>query len=123
MPNHRTQISMQYGAKYVLDKIDATDYTGYTDLISTELRYDITSKWDIGTHASVLNSWKSKVHVFGVGASVGYRVMENSWLSVGYNVLGFNDGDFNDAQFRAKGVYATIRVKFDQDTLKLAKLK
>ena len=45
--------------------------------------------------------------------------MDNTWLSVGYKVKGLNDKDFDGAEYRAKGLYATIRVKFDQDTLKL----
>lgn len=119
MPNRRTQLSLEYGSKFVLDAIDNTDYRGYTDLTAAELRYDLTSNCDIGVHGSVLNSWSSNVHLIGAGASAGYRIMDNSWLSVGYNFMGFNDKDFGAAEYRAKGVYATIRVKFDQDTLKL----
>jgi uncharacterized repeat protein (TIGR01451 family) len=121
MPNRRTQLSLLYGAKYVADSIDGEDYQGYTDIAAAELRYDITNNWDIGLHASVLNSWNSNIHVFGAGASVGYRVMDNSWLSVGYNFMGQNDGDFTGAEYRAKGAYATLRVKFDQESLKLNK--
>ncbi len=119
IPNRRTQLSLQYGNKYVLDTIDSQEYKGYTDIASAELRYDISSRWDVGVRGSVLNSWNSGVHVFGAGASVGYRVMDNTWLSVGYNVKGLNDNDFDGAEYRAEGLYATIRVKFDQDTLKL----
>ncbi len=119
IPNRRTQLSLQYGNKYVLDTIDSQEYKGYTDIASAELRYDVSSRWDVGVRGSVLNSWNSGVHVFSAGASVGYRVMDNTWLSVGYNIKGLNDKDFDGAEYRAKGVYATIRVKFDQDTLKL----
>ncbi|MBC7756329.1 MAG: DUF11 domain-containing protein [Bdellovibrio sp.] len=123
IPNRRTQLSLQYGNKYVLDTIDSQEYKGYTDIASAELRYDVSSRWDVGLHGSVLNSWNSGVHVFGAGASVGYRLMDNTWLSVGYNVKGLNDKDFDGAEYRAKGVYATIRIKFDQDTLKLNEKK
>ena len=119
IPNRRTQLSLQYGNKYVLDTIDGEEYKGYTDIASAELRYDLSSRWDVGIHGSLLNSWNSGVHVFGAGASVGYRVMDNTWVSVGYNAKGLNDNDFDGAEYRAKGVYATIRVKFDQDTLNL----
>jgi hypothetical protein len=121
MPNRRTQLSLLYGAKYVEDSIDGEGYQGYTDIAAAELRYDINKNWDIGLHASVLNSWNSNLHVFGAGASVGYRVMDNSWVSVGYNFMGQNDADFNGAEYRAKGAYATLRVKVDQDSLKLNK--
>ena len=119
IPNRRTQLSLQYGNKYVSDTIDSQEYKGYTDIASSELRYDVSSRWDVGLHGSLLNSWNNGVHVFSAGASVGYRVIDNTWLSVGYNIKGLNDKDFDGAEFRAKGLYATIRVKFDQDTLKL----
>jgi outer membrane protein OmpA-like peptidoglycan-associated protein len=110
---------LQYGAKYVLDHIDNTDYKGYTDLISAEIRRDLNKDWDVGSHASILNSWSSNVHRYALGASIGYRLMENSWLNVGYNLAGFNDGDFSGAEYRVKGPYVSLSIKFDQDTLKL----
>ena len=123
IPNRRTQLSLQYGSKYVMDTIDNQQYSGYTDIAAAELRYDLSSRWDIGVHGSLLNSYGSDVHLFSAGASVGYRVMDNTWVSVGYNTKGLNDSDFDGAEYRAKGVYATIRIKFDQDTLTLNERK
>jgi len=51
--------------------------------------------------------------------SVGYRVMDNTWVSVGYNFAGFMDADFAGAEYRAKGAYVNLRVRFDQDTFDL----
>lgn len=121
MPNRRTQIAMQYGAKYVFDTIDGTGYSGYTDLIGFELRRDLNQDWDIGLHGSVLHTWGNGEFDFGLGASVGYKLMENTWVSVGYNVLGYEDADFSGAEYRAKGFYAALRMKVDQDTLGLNK--
>ena len=119
MPNRRTQIAMQYGAKYVFDTIDGRGYDGYTDLIGLEVRRDIDQNWEIGLHGSVLHSWKGGQLDFGLGASLGYKLMENTWISVGYNLLGFEDADFSGAQYRSKGFYVALRMKFDQDTLGL----
>ncbi len=47
--------------------------------------------------------------------------MENTWIAAGYNVLGFNDRDFAGAEYRAKGFFLSVRIKFDQDTLGLNK--
>ncbi len=121
MPNRRTQIALQYGAKYVFDTIDGVGYDGYTDLIGVEVRRDLGQDWDIGLHGSVLHTWNGGQFDFSLGASVGYKLMENTWVSVGYNVLGFTDNDFTGAEYRAKGFYAAMRVKFDQDTLGLNK--
>ncbi|MGB4811573.1 MAG: hypothetical protein WBP13_03700 [Methylophilaceae bacterium] len=119
MPNRKTQLAMQYGAKYVLDSIDNEDYSGYTDLLGAELRYDIDAKWDLGVRGDMLRTWKSGQKSFAYGASLGYNLMENTWVSVGYNLKGFADSDFSGAEFRTKGLYFNFRMKFDQDTFGL----
>ncbi len=119
MMGNRTQTALQYGSKYVLDNIDGVDYSGYTDLIGAEVRRDIEEDWDVGAHISMLHSWSAAAMSYGLGASLGYKLVENAWLVVGYNFLGFSDGDFSGAGYRAQGPYITLRMKIDQDTLKL----
>jgi len=117
-PNQQTQISLQYGAKYVNDTIDDIDYSGYTDLMGLEGRYDITKKWDIGLRGRALHSWDVDQFKYGTGASVGYNFVKNVWLSVGYNFTGFRDRDFSRADFTAEGPFVKFRMKFDQGTAK-----
>ena len=121
MPSRHTQIALQYGSKYVLETIDSTDYKGYTDLVGVEIRHDITRRWDIGTFGSMMRSVNSGVRNYAAGASVGYKVVDNMWLSMGYNVRGMDDRDFADASYRARGAYITLRMKVDQDTFGLNK--
>lgn len=119
VPVRHTQIALQYGSKYVLDTIDAVDYSGYTDLIGAEARHDLNQDWDVGVHGSAMRSWHAGVNSYGVGASVGYKVMDNVWGAIGYNMRGMNDRDFAGANYRAKGPYLTLRMKVDQDTFGL----
>jgi len=119
MPTRHTQISLQYGIKYVRDTIDAAAYKGVTDLIGVEARRDLGDRWDVGVHAGMLRSWESGARDYHLGVSVGYKLADNTWLSVGYNQRGFLDADFSGAQYRARGVQVNIRIKFDQDSLGL----
>ena len=119
MMNRHTQLSLQYGAKYVLDNIEGVDYKGYTDLFGTELRYDLSEDWDIGGFASMMRSLNAGVKSYGLGASLGYKLMDNTWLSMGYNMRGMLDRDFAGAGYRNKGPFVTLRMKIDQDTLGL----
>jgi uncharacterized repeat protein (TIGR01451 family) len=118
-PDLQTQWSFQYGSKYVFDRLDGADYSGYTDLMAVEVRRDLGRRFDAGLSAAGLHSWRSDVIDYSAGVSVGYRVMDNTWFAVGYNVTGFKDRDFAGAEYRAKGLYFSIRAKFDQDTLGL----
>lgn len=122
LPSVRTQWSFQYAGKYVFDTIDGTAYKGYTDLIAAEVRRDILPDfpaWDVGAHAARLYSHGSRTQNLSAGVSIGYKLFNNAWVSVGYNLLGFNDSDFIGANYRSKGAYLTLRMKVDQDSLSL----
>lgn len=115
-PQARLQLALQYGAKYVLDTIDGDSYAGYTDLTGIEARYALTARWDFGLQASLLHSWQADQFDHRVGLSVGYTLVKNTWLSLGYNLTGFRDEDFSEADYTARGPFVKFRVKFDQQT-------
>jgi hypothetical protein len=119
-PDKKTQISLQYGAKYVMETMDGNDYSGYTDLVGIEGRYDLTKDWDIGLRVNLLHSWGSSQMQYGSGLSVGYNIVRNAWISLGYNITGFTDKDFSAADYTAKGPFIRFRFKFDQNSVKEA---
>ena len=51
---------------------------------------------------------------YGAAVSVGFTMAKNFWLSVGYNLAGFQDRDFSKADFTAEGPFIKLRMKFDQ---------
>ena len=118
--NRQWQSSFYYGLKYVRENFDGDRYDGYTDMLAVEARYNITSKWDIGVHGAVLHSWNSNQFDYSLGADIGYLVMTNAWVSAGYNLVGFEDDDFSDANYTAEGPYVRFRMKFDQQSVKEA---
>ncbi len=54
---------------------------------------------------------------WSAGPSLGFTPFKNGWLSVGWNVAGFHDRDFEDARYTRSGPYVTMRLKFDQLSL------
>jgi hypothetical protein len=112
------QLSLHYGAKYVIETIDGSGYSGYTDLLGLEGRYDISKDWDIGLQGSVLHSWNAGQLDYSEGISVGYNLMQNAWVSLGYNLTGFADKDFSQSEFTAQGPYVRFRFKFDQESVR-----
>jgi len=117
-PDDKTEISLLYGAKYALETIDGADYSGFTDVVGVEGRYDLTKKWDIGLRGSALHSWNSGQISYSTGPSVGYNLFKNAWVSLGYNVVGFTDRDFSAADYTAQGPFIRFRFKFDQNSVK-----
>lgn len=118
-PNARTQVAMQFGGKFVREMLEGDVASGFTHLLGVEARHDVTDKWDIGVHAGTLYAWSTHSRSSHLGLSVGYRMAANTWVTVGYNHLGFDDRDFAGAEYRARGLYVNMRVKFDQDTFDL----
>ena len=90
----KKQLAIQYGLKYVSEEIDGDNYNGFTDLIGIEYRYDIDTRMDIGARGAVLHTWNSSQFDYSTGLSVGFNLLTNTWLSIGYNFLGFQDSDF-----------------------------
>jgi uncharacterized repeat protein (TIGR01451 family) len=109
------ELSLQYGTKYVFDKIDEFEFDGWVHLAGVDARYDITKKIDIGVQTSML--FANSNSDIGIGAYVGYNVFDAAWLTIGYNYSGFRDSDFNLQTYRNDGFYAKLRMRFDQKTL------
>ena len=116
MFNRRNQLTMHYGYKYTIDTIDAVQYDGSTHFLGSEYRYDFRKNWDMGVHASALQSELGSNMEYSYGVSIGYSFAKNTWLSVGYNFDGFDDEDFAAAGYTADGVYIKIRFGFDHNT-------
>ena len=116
-PNDDAQLSLQLGFKYVVEDIDGDEYSGNTGLVGVEFRHDLGAKWDVGVRGAILISMESNLYRYSAGMSVGYNVMQNMWVSLGYNFIGFEDDDFVGADYTAKGPFLKLRMKFDQDLL------
>jgi len=114
----RYQLSLYYGSKYARFAFDTGSYTGYSDLIGGEFRYDLKPKWDVGFLASREHSYAAGVVQYSYGIETGWQAATNTWVSLGYNFSGFYDQDFTGNHYTAKGVFLRFRFKFDQDTVK-----
>jgi uncharacterized repeat protein (TIGR01451 family) len=112
------QLSLQYAFKYVRSEFDGDGYSGYTDLTGIDYRRGLSERWDVGANASIYHSYQSQVLDYGLGLDVGYNFGRNMWLTLGYNLLGFDDSDFAAARYTAAGPFLRFSIKTDQRLLK-----
>lgn len=117
MVTDRWQLTTNYGVKYTDITLAGDDYSSWTHLLGAETRYDITPRIDIGLHGSVLMTDGGSARSYSWGPSIGFSPVDNSWISLGYNVQGFKDDDFEAAEYAEEGFYLKVRLKFDQDSL------
>ncbi len=112
----RAQISLTYASKYVMDRYDGLDISGYSDFIGLEVRKDFGSRIDLGFQGGMLTNWATGSRSFTFGPQIGISPFDNAWISFGYNIDGFRDRDFEAARATSQGPYVTFRLKFDQLT-------
>lgn len=114
------QLSLHYGAKYVVATDILGEFRGLTQFASSEYRYQLKPYLDVGSH--VFAALSKDISSKGYGMSLGIKPVPRSWLSVGYNFVGLNKGLFDEADYTAEGWYVKLRLRFDQDFFHLNRL-
>ncbi|MEM9670527.1 MAG: hypothetical protein AAF950_16525 [Pseudomonadota bacterium] len=113
----RTQLAAFYGVKYTRSNFVGDSFDEVTHLVGGDVRHDITRRLDVGFSGSALIT-QSGEQDFQYGPNIGVSPAENVWITLGYNFEGFNDRDFEAAEFSRKGPFIKFRIKFDQHTAK-----
>ncbi|MBN2059383.1 MAG: hypothetical protein JW882_03105, partial [Deltaproteobacteria bacterium] len=111
--NPRVQLMGKYAGKLV--KEDSFD--SYTDLVAARILYDLTDRFDLGAEYRMLTSHKINTRLHGGSVEIGYRVVDQMWLSLGYSFDSF-DADLAGDDYEGKGPFIRLRFKFDEKTLR-----
>lgn len=114
--SNRWQLSLNHGVKYSVLDTGGQSFSGITQLVGVETRYDISKRVDIGAHIMALYSHNSRTIDYSFGPSIGINPADNIWLSAGWNFDGFADDDFAFADYTRQGPFVRLRIKFDQNT-------
>jgi len=121
--NKKTQVSIHHGIKHIIDNNSAERTSATIDTATVQLRHDINNKWDIGAKLGYLHDWTEDTSSTVAGISIGMTPTKNAWVELGYNFEGFNDADFDDNNYKQKGIYLGFSYKFDQNSLKPKEMK
>lgn len=120
-PNYNIEMFSHVGSKYVITTFDKDEYTGASYLISGGVRKYLNNDWDIGLQMLYAVSPSVKTVSKGYGASIGYNILKNAWLSVGYQNLNNYDRNYSFDDSYVKGFFVKFRIKFDEETFHLNK--
>nr|MDP9421730.1 hypothetical protein [Pseudomonadota bacterium] len=115
-----SELSLFWGTRFVADRFGPDDVKGWSNILGADVRFDLNGWIELGGAGTVRYGIGGDSVAFSGGPSVGVKPFENGWLTLGWNVVGFDDRDFEDDRYTRSGPYATIRMKFDQ--LMLAEL-
>ncbi|WP_324260176.1 hypothetical protein U4960_08245 [Altererythrobacter sp. H2] len=112
----RTEIGLFLGARYNVDKFEGFDLGSTTVLGGLDARIGLGERVEIGGSATVRANLDEGTTSFAIGPQIGFRPAKDTLVTVGYNVTGFRDPDFSAARSTDKGLFASVRVKFDADS-------
>jgi uncharacterized repeat protein (TIGR01451 family) len=113
----RSEISFFWGTRYNFDKIEADDLKGWSNVFGADIRFDLSKTIDLGISGTLRQNPGGKALSYSGGPTIGIAPAKNTYISVGYNVVGFHDRDFEGSRYTRSGPFVTLRLKFDQDSL------
>jgi hypothetical protein len=61
---------------------------------------------------------KGGARQYAYGVEVGYVVVDNVWVTLGYNLRGFRDDELTGSDYTNRGWVLGMRYKFDEDLFK-----
>ena len=112
----RSEISAFVGTRYVFDRFGADDLKGLSNVIGADIRFDLGKHVDAGLSGTVRRNPGGRTYTYSGGPSVSISPVKNSYITFGYNIVGFEDRDFQENRYTRSGPYVTLRLKFDQDS-------
>lgn len=106
-----------WGSRYVFDRFGPDDVEGWSNVVGADIKFDLSDTIDVGGQATARIGNDFDSVAYSGGPSVGITPFKNGYISVGYNVVGFADRDFEESRYTRDGPFITFRLKFDQETL------
>jgi hypothetical protein len=111
-------ISGRFATKRVNELLLGTVNDSYhATLIGGRVTYDVTNRWSVGGISTLLVG-KGGAKQYAYGVEVGYTVMDNLLVTMGYNWRGFRDDDLTGSDYTNRGWVLGVRYKFDEDLFK-----
>ena len=113
----RSEFALFLAARYNLDHIEGYRLRGTTLLAGLDARIGLGERFEIGGSGTVRSALTDGTTSFAFGPQIGFVPADSTLLLIGYNISGFRDEDFSAARHTNKGLFATVRMKFDSNTL------
>jgi hypothetical protein len=117
-PSRPWWVSGRFAYKRVNETLLGNVDSSYNaSLIGGRVTYDITNRWSVGGITTLLVG-RGGTRQFAYGLEVGYTVMDNLIVGVGYNWRGFRDDELTGSEYTNRGWVLNVRYKFDEDLFK-----
>ncbi|WP_343889344.1 hypothetical protein [Sphingomonas oligophenolica] len=109
----RSELGVFAAGRYNFDRYDGYNLAGTTLLAGLDAQIGIGQRVALGGSVTLRSNLADHTTSFAIGPQVSVVPATNVLLTVGYNVKGFRDRDFAATRSTNKGVFATLKMKFD----------
>lgn len=113
----RGEYALFWGTRYATDRFGRDDVKGWSNVIGADLKFDLSNVADIGAAGTVRIGTNGKNIAYSGGPVLTVTPFKNANISLGYNIVGFEDRDFEEARYTRSGPFVTFKLKFDQNSL------
>ncbi len=113
----RGEYSLFWGTRYTSDRFGPDDVKGWSNIIGGDFRFDINDYVSVGAAGTVRIGTGGNGKSWSGGPQITLTPFKDANITLGYNVDGYRDRDFEDARYTRNGFYLTFKLKFDQETL------
>lgn len=113
----RGEYSAFIGIRHVSDRFGEDDVEGWSAVVGGDLRFDLSDVADIGAAGTVRIGQGARNIAYSGGPVITVTPFKNANVSLGYNIVGFEDRDFEESRYTRSGAYVTFKLKFDQESL------
>jgi hypothetical protein len=110
------EYALFWGVRYNSDRFGTDDVSGWSTVVGADIRFDLSETVGFGVSGNLRTGTNARSTAYSVGPQIVFAPAENTNIVLGYNLAGFADRDFEEARFSRGGIYATVRIKFDQTT-------
>lgn len=110
----RGEYAFFWGTRYNTDRFGADDVKGWSNVVGADLRFDFSDVADVGISGTARIGTSGKNIAWSGGPTLTVTPFDNSNVTLGYNFVGFEDRDFEEARYTRSGPFLTFKLKVDQ---------
>ncbi|MEQ1538978.1 MAG: hypothetical protein ABL928_08635 [Sphingorhabdus sp.] len=113
----RGEYALFWGTRYNTDRFGLDDVKGWSNVIGADVKFDLSDIADIGASGTARIGTSGKNISWSGGPTLTVTPFDNANITLGYNMVGFEDRDFEESRYTRSGPFLTFKLKFDQQSL------
>ncbi len=113
----RPAFGLFVGLRHGFDSYGDLGIGGTSLLGGLDTRIDVGERFAIGTRATLRSSLEDRVTAYSGGPYFGFVPVDGMMVTLGYNLAGFSDPDYSGASNTEEGIFVSMAMKLDDQTL------